>query len=105
MRKKEGKMEPRPLTRNFLSPVLFYTILVWTAFCTIGTWFIILNYGIIQNGLIAVITTLFFGIVIWAIPFSGLVLLYLSIIPSAQQTPGISAERTESMAFDEGLPY
>lgn len=98
-------MEPRPLTRSLLSPILFYTILVWTAFCTIGTWFVILKYGIILNGLIAVITTLFFGIVIWAIPFSGLVLLYLSIIPSAQQTPEMRMERTESLAFDEILPY
>ncbi len=98
-------MEPRPLTRSLLSPVLFYTILVWTALCTIGTWFVILNYGIILKGLIAVVTTFFFGIVIWAIPFSGLVLLYLFVNPSAQQAPEISAERTESLAFDEILPY
>ncbi len=80
-------MEPRPLTRSLLSPVLFYTILVWTAFCTIGTWFIILKYGIILKGLIAVITTLFFGIVIWAIPFSGLVLFYLAVMPTAEPAP------------------
>ncbi len=98
-------MEPRPLTRSLLSPVLFYTILVWTVFCTIGTWFIILHYGIILKGLIAVMTTLFFGIVIWAIPFSGLVLLYLAINPSAQQAPEISAERAESLTFDKILPY
>jgi hypothetical protein len=72
-------MESRLLTKNLLSPILFYTILAWTALCVMGTWFIILKYGIILKGLIAAVTTLFFGTVIWAIPFSGLVLFYLYI--------------------------
>jgi len=81
-KKKEGKMESRPLTKNLLSPILFYTILAWTALCVMGTWFIILKYGILMKGFIAAVTTLFFGTVIWAIPFSGLVLFYLYIRPT-----------------------
>src|SRR3990172_6182584 len=84
LRQKEGKMEPRPLTRSFLTPIRFYTILAWTAFCVIGTLFIILKYGIILKGFIAAVMTLFFGTVIWAIPFSGLVLFYLSIKPRTE---------------------
>jgi len=72
-------MESRLLSKNLLSPILFYTILAWTALCVMGTWFIILKYGILLKGLIAAVTTLFFGTVIWAIPFSGLVLFYLYI--------------------------
>ena len=75
-------MESRLLSKNLLSPILFYTILAWTTLCVMGTWFIILKYGIILKGFIAVVTTLFFGIVIWAIPFSGLVLFYLAVMPT-----------------------
>ena len=80
-------MESRLLTKSFLSPIVFYTILAWTALCTIGTWFIILKYGILMDGFIATVTTLFFGTVIWAIPFSGLVLFYLSIKPMGKPSP------------------
>ena len=80
-------MESRLLTKSFLSPIVFYTILAWTALCTIGTWFIILKYGILMNGFIATVTTLFFGTVIWAIPFSVLVLFYLYIKPVGKPSP------------------
>jgi uncharacterized RDD family membrane protein YckC len=86
-RRRRGKMEPRPLTRSLLSPILFYTILAWTAFCLIGTWFIILKCGLIFKGFIAAVMTLFFGTVIWAIPFSGLVLFYLYIGPRSEPSP------------------
>jgi hypothetical protein len=80
-------MVSRLLTRSLLSPILFYTILAWTTLCAMGTWFIILKYGILMKGFIATVTTLFFGTVIWAIPFSCLVLFYLYIMPVGKTSP------------------
>jgi len=67
-------METRIFKKSWLSPVIFYTILAWTMVCFIGTWFVILQYGIFLEGFIATVMTLFFATMIWAIPFTGLLI-------------------------------
>jgi hypothetical protein len=78
-------MEKRVFRKSRFSQVISYLILSWTILCFIGTWFVILNYGILLNGFIAVMTTFFFAAVIWVIPFAGLVLLSLWV-PSARES-------------------
>ncbi len=70
------------LRKSWFSQVVSYSILSWTIICFIGTWFIILNYGILLGGLIAVMTTFFFAAVIWIVPLTGLVLLSLWLAPA-----------------------
>ncbi len=74
-------METRVFDRQWFSPVILYSILVWTVICFIGTWLVILGYGILMNGLIATMVTFLFAAVIWIIPFVGLVFFYLYMIP------------------------
>ncbi|RPJ04924.1 MAG: hypothetical protein EHM36_09110 [Deltaproteobacteria bacterium] len=75
-------MERNILSRRGFSSLLFYLNLAWTLFCFLGVGFVILQYGVLKGGLIAVIVTFFFAATIWAIPFSGLVLFHLYLSPT-----------------------
>lgn len=54
--------------------------------CFIVTWVVILQYGILLKGLIALMVTFFFAAAIWAIPFAGLTLLSLFVVPPEKLT-------------------
>lgn len=79
-------METRTFRKGWFSQVISYSILFWTTICFIGTWFVILNYGILLEGLIAVMTTFFFAAVIWVVPLMGLILLSLWVAPAEEST-------------------
>lgn len=80
-------MEKRVLRRGSFSPIISYSIFSWTILCFVGTWFIILKYGILLEGFIAVATTFFFAATAWVIPLTGLILLSLFVTPSAKSRP------------------
>ncbi len=82
-------METRAFSKSWFSPIISYSILSWTIICFIGTWFVILKYGILLEGLIAVVTTFFFGATIWVIPLTGLILLSLYVTPSEESPPSV----------------
>lgn len=77
-------MEKRVFSRSWFSSVVHYSILTWTIISFIGTWFIIIKYGILLQGLIALAVTFFFAATIWAIPFAGLILLSLFVTPTEE---------------------
>jgi hypothetical protein len=77
-------METRVLRKGWFSPIISYSILSWTILCFVGTWFVILRYGILLEGLIAVVITFFFAATLWVIPLTGLILLSLFITPSEE---------------------
>jgi hypothetical protein len=79
-------METRVFSKSWFSSIISYVILAWTIICFIGTWFVILKYGILLEGLIAIVTTFFFAATIWVIPFTGLILLSLWVTP-AEDSP------------------
>ncbi len=70
-----------PFSRSWFSTMFHYAALAWTVFCILGTWFVIIKYGILSDGLIATAVTFFFAAAIWALPFTGLVLLSLYVAP------------------------
>jgi hypothetical protein len=74
-------MGMRWFSKIWVSTIVHYLTLAWTIFCIIGTWFIILRYGIILKGLFAVILTFFFAVFIWAIPFAVLIVVSLFVAP------------------------
>ena len=80
-------METRAFSKSWFSPIISYSILFWTIICFIGTWFVILRYGILREGLIALMTTFFFAAALWAIPLTGLILLSLYVTPSKGSPP------------------
>jgi len=80
-------METRTFRKSWFSQVISYSILSWTIICFIGTWFIILKYGILLEGLIAIMTTFFFAATIWVIPLTGLIVLSLYVTPSEGAPP------------------
>ncbi len=82
-------METRVFSRHWFSPIISYSILSWTIICFIGTWFVILKYGILLQGLIAIMTTFFFAATLWIIPLTGLILLSLYVTPSKKPPPSI----------------
>jgi len=82
-------METRAFSKGWFSPIIFYSILSWTIICFIGTWFVILKYGILLEGLIAIMTTFFFAATLWIIPLMGLVLLSLYVTPSKESPPSV----------------
>ncbi len=82
-------METRILSRRWFSPIISYSILSWTIICFVGTWFVILKYGILLLGLIAIITTFFFAATLWIIPLTGLILLSLYGTPSEKSPPSV----------------
>lgn len=77
-------METRVLRKNWFSPVISYSILSWTILCFIGTWFVILKYGILLDGFIAVVITFLFAATLWVIPLTGLILLSVFVTPSEE---------------------
>ncbi len=79
-------METRAFRKSWFSQVISYSIISWTIICFIGTWFVIMNYGILLDGLIAVMTTFFFAAVIWVVPFMGLVFLSLWAAPAGESS-------------------
>ena len=74
-------MKTRDFITRWFSPIAYYSPMVWTMICFVGTSYIILMYGILSKGLIALAVTLFFAGAIWAIPFSLLVLFSLYLTP------------------------
>lgn len=82
-------METRVFSKSWFSLIISYSILVWTIICIIGTWFIILKYGVLLKGLIAVVTTFFFAAAIWVIPLTGLILLSLYVTPPEESPPSV----------------
>lgn len=80
-------METSVLRKSWLSPIISYSILSWTFLCFLGTWFVILRYGILLEGLIAIVITFFFAATVWVIPLTGLILLSLFVIPSEETRP------------------
>jgi hypothetical protein len=83
-------METRELSKGWFSPIISYSILSWTIICFIGTWFVILKYGILLKGLIAIMTTFFFAAFIWVIPLTGLILLSLYVTHSGESPPSVT---------------
>ncbi len=75
-------METRAFRKSWFWQVISYSVLSWTIICFIGTWFIILNYGILLDGLVAIMTTFLFAGVIWIVPVSGLLLVSLWLDPA-----------------------
>jgi hypothetical protein len=80
-------METRFFSKGWFSTIVHYVTLAWTIFCIIGTWFIILKYGIILKGLSGVVLTFFFAGFIWAIPFTVLIVLSLMVTPPDEASP------------------
>jgi hypothetical protein len=83
-------METRVFSKSWFSPIISYSILFWTILCFIGTWFVILKYGILLEGLIAIMTTFFFATTIWVIPLTGLILLSLYVTHSGESPPSVT---------------
>ena len=83
-------MGTRIFSKVWFSTVVHYSTLAWTIFCIIGTWFVILKYGIILKGLFAVILTFLFATFIWGIPFMLLILLSLFVAPAEEAPPSIT---------------
>jgi hypothetical protein len=82
-------MGTKLFSKVWFSTVIHYSTLAWTIFCIIGTWFIILKYGILLKGLFGVLLTFFFAAFIWAIPFTALILLSLFVTPSEDPPPSV----------------
>jgi hypothetical protein len=75
-------MEARVFSKSWFSSIISYSMLAWTIICVIGTWFVIIKYGILLMGLIGMVTTFFFAATIWIIPLTGLILLSLWVSPA-----------------------
>jgi hypothetical protein len=75
--------------RSRFSSFVYYSMLVWTILCFIGTWVVILKYGILLKGLAALAMTFFFAAALWMIPLSGLILLSLYIAPREESPPAV----------------
>ena len=80
-------METRLFCERWISPVISYSMLVWTAIGFIGTWVVIIKYDILWKGFIALVMTFFFAAAIWAIPFAGLILLSLYVTSPEESLP------------------
>lgn len=83
-------MKTRPFSRSWFSPIVHYSTLVWTIFCILGTWFVILKYGILLKGLIAIVLTFLFAAGFWIIPFTGLILLSFIVDPPEESHPYVA---------------
>ncbi len=80
-------MEAKSFGKSWFSSVIHYSILAWTIICFIGTWVVILSYGILLEGVIAIVVTFFYATAIWAIPFAGLTLLSSYATPAETPPP------------------
>lgn len=83
-------MEARVFSKSWFSSIISYSILFWTVICFIGTWFVILKYGILMEGLIAIMTTFFFAATLWVIPLTGLIILSFYVTPSEGSPPPVT---------------
>jgi len=81
-------MRTRGFTKDWLSVVIYYSMLVWTIVCFVGTWIVIFRYGILFKGLISIVATLFFGFLIWVIPFLGFLISDLFLAPPEKPPKG-----------------
>jgi hypothetical protein len=82
-------MEKRVFSRSWFSSIIYYSMLAWSIICLIGTWFVILKYGILLEGIFAVGMTFLFAFVFWAIILAVLILLSLFMTPSEGPAPSI----------------
>jgi hypothetical protein len=96
-------MGTRFFGKIWFSTLVDYLTLAWTIFCVVGTWFIILKYGIILKGLFAVILTFFFAAFIWTIPFAVLIVLSLVANPSEGASPSVSFKDLIKKGMRRGL--
>lgn len=78
-------MGAKVFSKSWFSSIISYSMLAWTIICIIGTWFVILKYGILLEGFIAIVTTFYFAAILWVIPLMVLILLSLWISP--EETP------------------
>jgi hypothetical protein len=83
-------MEDEQVKQGKLPSIIHYTMIGWTIICFLGTWFVILRYGIVLEGLIAIAVTLFFAAAIWMVPLIGLIVLSLYLTPSEESSPRIA---------------
>ena len=95
-------MRTKPFLKNRLSPIVHYVTLFWTVFCFVGTWFVILKYGILFKGLIATVLFFFFAVLVWTIPFSALILLSLYVAPPEEARPLLRFTDLMKKALKEG---
>lgn len=82
-------MENDRVRQSRLPSIVHYAMIGWTIICFLGTWFVILRYGIVLEGLIAILVTLFIAALIWMIPLIGLILLSIYISPSEESPPRV----------------
>lgn len=83
-------MENNQVKQGKLPSMIHYAMIGWTIICFVGTWFIILRYGILLEGLIAIVVTLFFAAAIWMVPLIGLIVLSLYVTPSEESPPCVA---------------
>jgi hypothetical protein len=83
-------METRAFSKSWFSPIISYSMLAWTIICFLATWFVILKYGILLEGLIAIMTTFLFAATLWIIPLTGLILLSLYVTHSGESPPSVT---------------
>ncbi len=79
-----------PSSKSRISSMAYYSTLLWTVFCFVGTWFIFLKYGILNNGLIAIVLILLFVFTLWSVPFLGLILLSFYVSPTEDSLATLS---------------
>jgi len=77
-------METRRFNKSWFSRIVYYAHFGWTIFCIIGTWLIILKYGILLQGIFAVVMAFLFAVAGWALPLMGLLLLSLYLEPKEE---------------------
>ncbi|MFB3884761.1 MAG: hypothetical protein ACE144_06005 [Thermodesulfobacteriota bacterium] len=82
-------MEAKGCWKSGFASIIDYSMVVWSIICFIGTWFFILEYGILLKGLFALGMTFFLAFVIWAIVLAVLILLSLLTTPSEEAAPSI----------------
>jgi hypothetical protein len=82
-------MENDQVGQGRLPSMVHYAMIGWTIICFLGAWFIILRYGIVLEGLIAILVTLFVAAIVWMIPLIGLILLSLYVSPSEESPPRV----------------
>ncbi len=80
-------METRVFRKGWFSSIIDYSILVWSIFCFIGTWFIIIKYEILMKGMVALVMTFFFAAIIWVIVLAGLIFLSFFVTPPEEPYP------------------
>ncbi len=82
-------MGEKGVDKGRYSSIILYSILAWTIICFLGTWFVILSYGIFLKGLIATAVTLFFGVAIWAVPLTAMLISDLCLAPPEKSPPSV----------------